>query len=379
MEREKPTEVLRARPIVFILPVFRAFAISAAVFDIFLGQNSYSPLVAPGWLLAILSANFLFDITFRLLLRSPVSYSRSALAIDILLSLFIAADGGLRSPFLIYTLVPVVTGALFSVRRLTAGFSSILVALMAIVSFGPPESPVSHINRLLFYSAAVCLCVTLPYMANAGSKQNWQKDGALAERKRLSREIHDGAAQTASALKWQVELVRRQLNDRNINFPEMLKLESLAEKTHRDIRECLELLRNRSESGFLPRLTLYLEQLKQDTGIVYRVESNISQIDLENSVQSELLRICQEALNNVKKHARARQVVVGIRKRGKQITVSVSDDGVGFTAAPRENVAAYGLEVMKERAHLIGGRFNVKSRSGQGVEVQVVLPLASKI
>ena len=105
-----------------------------------------------------------------------------------------------------------------------------------------------------------------------------------------------------------------------------------------------------------------------ETGITVRVQAD-PKLQLPLRMEAELFRIAQEALTNVRKHARARKVEVGLRRRGLYVTLSIRDDGRGF-ARPDLGDHRHGIIGMRERAKLLGGRLQVSSREGEGTRVR---------
>jgi signal transduction histidine kinase len=94
-------------------------------------------------------------------------------------------------------------------------------------------------------------------------------------------------------------------------------------------------------------------------------------------IEAELFRISQEALTNVRKHAHAREVEIGLRRRGSSLSLSIRDDGRGFLNRAR-HPDRHGLVGMRERARLLGGRLTVTSRPGQGTRIVAAVPLGSE-
>jgi len=165
-----------------------------------------------------------------------------------------------------------------------------------------------------------------------------------------------------------------------IDLGEVRELTRLAERARQDARESMELLRNYTGNGsFLPHLKDYLEHLRQDANIDFRLGIESDEFHLETPVELELLRICQEALTNVRMHSRAQNVQVKIKSVGNHLEVSIADDGCGFDALAfyRNGAEAkgYGLAVMRERAESIGGRLRVLSLPRRGTEIQVEVPV----
>lgn len=101
-------------------------------------------------------------------------------------------------------------------------------------------------------------------------------------------------------------------------------------------------------------------------------------LDIPEQVSCQLLRIIQEALSNVRKHAQARKVLLICSRVEDQMLVEIEDDGRGFPLESMEgkNRDSYGLQIMRERAESIGGRLAIDSRVGKGTRVEVYCPLA---
>jgi len=311
----------------------------------------------------------------------------SVLTTDIAVCIFLViSTGGLYSPFLLYTLAPVLTAALLLDGKVTFSIAGLSGAYVIGSHLGNPffsaQLSLSELGYFLVYMVAVCLAATLPYLINVNLRQHLQFENILRERQRLSREIHDGEAQTVSALHWQVQLLHRRLAKMGIDLNEVRELERLAQKAQQDTRESLELLRNYTGDGsVLPHLKDYLEHLKQDANIDFLFEAEIGELHLGALVELELLRICQEALTNIRRHAEADNIRVTFKPVNGYLKVSIADDGCGFDILSFYHDGAkaegHGLAVMQERAESIGGRFRVVSMPGRGTEVQVEVPANS--
>jgi len=143
------------------------------------------------------------------------------------------------------------------------------------------------------------------------------------------------------------------------------------------------LLRNYTDDrGFLAKLEDYIERLNQDTSIYFRLDTETREIDLDAPVELELMRTCQEAVTNIKKHSNARNVQVKLRRVNGHYEVSIIDDGCGFDALSQYHDelegANHGLEIMRERVESAGGTFQVTSVPGQGTRVQIEVPANHK-
>lgn len=96
--------------------------------------------------------------------------------------------------------------------------------------------------------------------------------------------------------------------------------------------------------------------------------------DLPLRLESELFRIAQEALANVRRHAKAKEVEITLRRRGRRVYLSIRDDGRGFAVRSRRS-GRVGIVGMRERARLLGGTLRVESRPGRGTHVLASVPL----
>jgi signal transduction histidine kinase len=163
-----------------------------------------------------------------------------------------------------------------------------------------------------------------------------------------------------------------------IELEEIKQLEVLTEKARLDTRESIELLRSYTDSGFMPNLKGYLKQLSQENNLIFRLDSEEDKLRLGAPAELELLRICQEALSNVKQHAGASHVDIKVKSVDNHFEVSIADDGRGFDALAYYQggmqTKGHGLAVMRERAETIGGKLRVLSMPGKGTEVQVEVP-----
>ena len=120
----------------------------------------------------------------------------------------------------------------------------------------------------------------------------------------------------------------------------------------------------------------FLEHYRAQTKLEVELRVSDSQaVDLSAAVSVQALRIIQEALANVRKHAGARSVKIEFRPSVGWVQISVLDDGRGFDPAQAaQQGQRFGLQIMRERAESVGGTFEVFSRSGAGTRLVVTLP-----
>lgn len=204
------------------------------------------------------------------------------------------------------------------------------------------------------------------------------------ERNLLARELHDSIAQGLAFLNLQVQMLEDALDhhDEQRSRDTLDMLRQGVQESYDDVRELLVHFRSRVEKQDLRRaITAALRRLADQTGIATDFDFRGEGAPLDVEAQTQILYILQEALSNVRKHSNAKSVRVSVRRGIEGLTATVRDDGVGFDesdqdAARRE--AHIGLQIMRERAQRIGGRFAVKSSPGHGTEVRLDLPRLSK-
>ena len=208
-------------------------------------------------------------------------------------------------------------------------------------------------------------------------------DGAVVEeRVRIARELHDGLAQVLGYINTQTLAVRRLLAAGDIGAAQeqLASMERAAQRVYIDIREAIVGLRTSTarSAGLGPSLADYVAEFARMSGIAARVDADPRTADvvLAPSTEIQLVRIVQEALSNVRKHARAEHACVRLTVEDGRLLVEVEDDGRGFDpAAPAPTGwPRFGLQTMRERAAAVGGRLELDSGPGRGTSLRVTVP-----
>ena len=200
-----------------------------------------------------------------------------------------------------------------------------------------------------------------------------------AERTRLAREVHDGPAQALSNAVFQVEVVERMLaREPVLAAAELRLLRDLLRRELGDVRAFISQLRPPilADLGLEGAIRDAAEEIRSILGIPVTVEVDPEIHRLGEAVETVVLRIVQEALHNVRRHAEARRASIRVAHEDGEWVVEVRDDGRGFdvgavAARGRRN---FGLQFMRERAELIGARFEVRSRPDGGTVVRIAIP-----
>jgi PAS domain S-box-containing protein len=204
------------------------------------------------------------------------------------------------------------------------------------------------------------------------------------ERKRIAYELHDDTAQYLSILKMQIEAMAESGEVRSPKIKERLRfLEKDAERAFNDVRRYSHELRPVVLEHY--GLVTALEQLAEDYNKLGPLSVNVNVEDAEPDLSEEIklgfFRIAQEALNNSRKHAKARLVNIDLKFSLKQIKMTVSDNGEGFnirnTLKRSGGKGNLGLISMRERANLIDADLKIESEPGKGTKVTLKTKLNS--
>ena len=196
------------------------------------------------------------------------------------------------------------------------------------------------------------------------------------ERRQLARDLHDQIGQNLAVLNINLSIARAQLPPAAARGVEerLVDSQKVVEETAEHIRGLLAELRPAvlDDYGLGAALLWYVPHTAKRIGLVARMSIDEQRTRLPPDVEIGLFRIAQEALTNIAKHARARQVSVTLEEDRQATRLIIADDGVGFdVAAPRrpEQHWSLGLVGMRERAEALGGRLQIESAPGQGTTV----------
>lgn len=201
-------------------------------------------------------------------------------------------------------------------------------------------------------------------------------------RKELSRDLHDGPAQSLAAIAMNIEFIKRLL----VHQPEQAvgeldNLEQLARKTSWEVRTMLFELRPiiLETKGLVPTLEQYVQRFPETDVPRVQLDTGGFSRRLDPKTETTLFTIMQEAVNNARKHAKSKTIWLRLQQQGSDLVASVQDDGVGFdleaVKASYEKRGSFGLLNMHERAELVGGRTEIRSAPGKGTAVIITVPL----
>src|SRR6266404_2905940 len=208
----------------------------------------------------------------------------------------------------------------------------------------------------------------------------------MEERRRLAREIHDTLAQAFAGILLHLEAVPEtvaaggQLGSDSVE--RLARVKHLAKCGLEDARRMLLGLRPKSLEGteLSDVLGQLAERFSRDCGINCIFSATGRRHELAEEIENELYRVAQEALCNVRKHARAGSVVILLNYRSSGVVLTIKDNGQGFAINQRQAGAqGFGLPTMYERANRLGGKMDINTGLGTGTEIRISVPLFAKI
>lgn len=242
------------------------------------------------------------------------------------------------------------------------------------------EEVISQINVVLNYLSGDLKQVT-EMVADAVQMQQFGLkiiEAQEEERKRLSREIHDGPAQMLANVVLRSELIERvYLNQgKDEAVKELRDLKSMVRDSLQEVRRIIFDLRPMAldDLGLIPTLTKYLRNMQERStaDIVFRHLGKDQRLPSEMEIA--LFRFIQEAVQNAVKHAEANQIIVKVELNPSSAIAIIKDDGKGFDPNEKKE-GSFGLLGMRERINMLNGQLTIDSKIGYGTFIMVKIPL----
>ncbi len=205
-----------------------------------------------------------------------------------------------------------------------------------------------------------------------------ENQAALQERNRIAREIHDSVGHYLTAQSIQLQNAVVFLAEDPLKVGGYLKeAQRLGKEALKEVRHSVSALRADPLKGKTLEVALkeLVNEMKQTTGIRFESKIKLKSI-LPSDRSTAIYRVIQEALTNIARHSQATKVQVYLMETSSMIYLRLEDNGQGFE--PRENSTGFGLRGMQERIEAIGGKFELKSHTGQGCQLQADIPLLPK-
>ena len=281
-------------------------------------------------------------------------------------------------------------GRLLALRKCSIAVCIPLVVgleVYGIMLFGhPKEDYLTEDGLEILESIAQQAIVALQNARLYGQlEQEKQRMAEIQEeaRHKLARDLHDGPAQSIGAIAMRVNFARRLVNrDAKRASDELYKIEELARRTSKEIRQMLFTLRplileSEGLRAALKDLSRKIDEMHGQT-VHVDVDPQIESA-MEVGKQGVIFFIVEEAVNNARKHARAEHIWVRLKPDGEMALLEIEDNGVGFDVAEvqdnYEKRGSLGMVNLYERAEMVHGILRFESTRGQGTRISVKIPM----
>ncbi|MBE7420295.1 MAG: GAF domain-containing protein [Ideonella sp.] len=204
----------------------------------------------------------------------------------------------------------------------------------------------------------------------------------LTERQAMAAEVHDSIAQTLAFVKMRLPLLEEAIagHDEASAMKYCSDVRRAVSSAHGNLREVLTHFRAPFDPlGLRHALHDCIAAFRELTQIELALDEPLPELPLSVAQEFQLLRIVQEALANIAKHARARRAWLAIRRQVDCVDVVVEDDGTGVAESrPDDGLAHYGLDIMRQRTRSLGGSLEVGARDGGGTRVHLRFPVQAQ-
>ncbi len=238
--------------------------------------------------------------------------------------------------------------------------------LLLVLSFRPRGLPRGWMRDARTLAPALSLS-----LQNLRLLEQVRQAAVLEERQRLARDLHDTLAQAFVSIMMNLDAALGHLESR----PEQaaFHLHQAREAARAGLEEARRMVwalrpRPLEEGSLVQALRTWARNWSRNTGVALRFAVSGRPVPLPPEMEEALLRVMQEALTNVAKHARAHQVQVTLSFLDGEVLLDVADDGVGFDLAAAQH-RGYGLASMQERMRAVGGTLEIESEPGHGTTV----------
>lgn len=317
--------------------------------------------------------------TVRLAQRHPI-----LVVVDVLVALSVTALVGVASPLVFATLsTALVIGVLYPpvLRLLLTGilvWGYVLTALLRTSGIGETfvyifVIPATYVILALLGGVTRRLHEQV-LAEQARATATAAAAAAAAERARLARDMHDSVAKSLHGVALAAAALPRWVEqDQQVAVRQATTIQHAAEQASREARDLLVSLRTVHEGPLVERLTHRVSRFQEESAVeVSLTVRDLADLDVE--VTDQVLKVVEEALENVRRHAHATRVEVSVDGGGDHVDVRITDDGDGFDPAsvPQRR---FGLVGMRERAAAVGGELRVDAVPDRGTTVALRVPV----
>ena len=240
---------------------------------------------------------------------------------------------------------------------------------------------VNQVNVILNYLSEDLKDVG-PALKNAKMKEDFAIrviEAQEEERKRISREVHDGPAQMLANVLLRTDLITRSYDEKGVEraIQELRDLKGMVRDTLHEVRRIIYDLRPMAldDLGIVPTLKKYLNSVQDyNEGTYIEFSSRGEDRRMPMNYETAIFRLVQESVNNAIKHGSAKEIRVNFEWLKENVNISIKDNGTGFDMAlTKQN--SFGIVGMKERIDLLDGTMDIQSEIGQGTRIMFIIPI----
>ena len=197
------------------------------------------------------------------------------------------------------------------------------------------------------------------------------------ERKRISRELHDETGQGLMLLRLQLGMLASKVQTRD-SQEKLKEATDLLDRTIAGLGRIIGRLSPRAlqELGLTGAIRKEARELGKNTGIRTRLSLAEQFGNLDPEIEVAAYRCVQQALNNVAKHAQAKNVTIELHRDGYKLALTIEDDGIGISKAMQARSKGFGLVGMRERVAVLGGTIRIGRNGARGTRVRITFPIS---
>lgn len=250
-----------------------------------------------------------------------------------------------------------------------------IVGVFVLLSLNTHHFKLNQVDFLANIGSQIAVAIE-----NARLYEKVQGVVIVEERERIAKELHDGLAQILGYVITKSEATRQILSKMAVASEYLVELENVAHDIYTDTREDILGLRTAvsGDRDMVSALREYLTRFSQMHGIKTELEVGDPNIPhLSPQVELQAIRIVQEALSNIRKHAESSRALVKLSTSENEVALIIEDDGKGFNIDEIENTgySKFGIRTIKERAESIHSSLGIESSPGHGTKITLSIPL----
>jgi signal transduction histidine kinase len=202
-----------------------------------------------------------------------------------------------------------------------------------------------------------------------------------SERKSISRELHDNVGQNLTALKLDINYLRKKIGDCVQSEPEskqsLIRALNLTNEIIDSTRKVSQILRPRiiDNFGLVEGMRWFASEYVKSINTKIIFSASIDKLHISDKAEINMFRIFQEILTNIVKHAKAKTIKIDISRKGKHYILIIEDDGIGFDFSKESELStSHGLIGMQERIKYVGGKIEIESIINTGTKIVLTIP-----